>query len=201
MTTPRRFFQENSFYHVYNRGNRKDNIFLQRRDYLRFIAKAKEYKLKFNIGVLCYCLLPNHFHFLLKQGSSDSISKFLSRLSTSYAKYFNLKYDLVGSIFQSRFKAKLIDTEEYLVYLSRYIHLNPFSDSNPRGRNVNIDFQVHEWSSLPVYLDLKQDNFVDKEFLLGFFSRKNPVRDYRDFILAGLGSLGVEESIQHLIIE
>lgn len=125
MATPSRYFQKNSYYHVYNRGNRKQNIFLSHRDYTRFLKKTKEYKDKFGVTILCYCLMPNHFHFLLRQDTDVPLTTFMLRLGTSYAKYFNIKYEEVGSLFQDRFRAKLIETDAYLLELSRYIHRNP----------------------------------------------------------------------------
>src|SRR3989338_6740768 len=125
MATPPRYFQKGSYYHVYNRGNRKQSVFLARRDYKRFLEKTLKYKSKFGVTIMCYCLIPNHFHFLFKQNTDIPITSFMLRLSTSYAKYFNIKYDQVGSLFQGRFRAKLIETDEYLLHLSRYIHRNP----------------------------------------------------------------------------
>mgnify|MGYP001791863816 CR=1 FL=1 len=119
MATPPRYLQKDSFYHVYNRGNRKQNIFLQPRDYSRFLERMRDYKDEFGVSVLSYCLMTNHFHFLVKQETELPITFFMLRLGTSYAKYFNIKYGEVGSLFQGRFKAKIIETDEYLLHLSR----------------------------------------------------------------------------------
>lgn len=179
MATPVRYFQKDAYYHIYNRGNRKQNIFVVRRDYERFLKKTLEYKNDFNVTILCYCLMPNHFHFLVRQNMEVSLSKFMLRLSTSYAKYFNIKYEEVGSLFQSRFQAKFIETEEYLLELSRYIHRNPkeLLPSTP-----GVELADYKWSSYPAYLGLVKDELIDISIILDFFSRKERVKDYKSFV-------------------
>ena len=128
MSTPPRYLQIGIPYHVYNRGNRKNKIFLNVKDYQRFLRKLKEYTKKFDVSLVCYCLMPNHFHLLLVQKDESAITKFMLSLCTSYSKYFNIKHELVGRLFQARFRAKIVETDEYLLHLSRYIHLNSISD-------------------------------------------------------------------------
>ena len=87
------------------------------------IKKSK----KLIIEIVAYCFMPNHFHLLLKQQESDGIAKFLSNFQEGYAKYYNIKYQRKGPLFQGRFQAVPIDTDEQLLHVSRYIHLNPFT--------------------------------------------------------------------------
>lgn len=176
MATPPRYFQKGSCYHVYNRGNRKQNIFLQNRDYKRFLERARKYKDKFGVTVLGYCLMPNHFHFLIRQDTDLPITFFMLRLGTSYAKYFNIKYDQVGSLFQGRFKAKLIDSDEYLLQVSHYIHRNPIPISAP-----GVELASYPWSSYSAYIDGKKDALVDPSYMLSYFANNNPAKDYRQF--------------------
>ncbi len=176
MATPPRYFQKDAYYHVYNRGNRKLNIFIQNRDYKRFLERLREYKDKFNVSILSYCLMPNHFHLLLKQETEKPITFFMLRLCTSYAKYFNIKYDQVGSLFQGPLKAKLIDSDEYLLQLSRYIHRNPISISTP-----GVDLALYPWSSYSSYVSRGKDNIVNYPFILNYFANSNPLRDYKQF--------------------
>lgn len=195
MATPPRYFQEGAFYHVYNRGNRKQNIFLNYKDYQRFLKRTREFKEKFGVTILCYCLMPNHFHFLLRQDSEVSLSVFMLRLSTSYAKYFNIKYEEVGSLFQDRFKAKLIETDEYLLQLSRYIHRNP-KELLPSTPGVElVDYQ---WSSYAAYLNGAKNELVDPHFILDYFAKANPSKDYKDFVEYGLK---VEDLPKELFLE
>lgn len=136
------------FYHIYNRGNNKNDIFIQSRDYSRFQKTFYYYqfqrpKPKFSdltksqlnnlnplinerlVEIICYCLMPNHFHFLVKQLKENGIAKFLSLVSNSYTKYFNIKYNHTGALLQGVFKSVRIEKDEQLIHLSRYIHLNP----------------------------------------------------------------------------
>lgn len=99
------------------------------------------------------------------------------RLGTSYAKYFNTKYEEVGSLFQDRFKAKLIGRDEFLLHLSRYIHRNP-KEILP----ANALLSDYLWSSYPVYLHKLNDNLTEFSYILIFFSKVNPSKDYKNFV-------------------
>jgi len=142
-------FANNEVYHVVNRGVEEREIFLDKRDYTRFLdafiyyQKAKpparfSFRGRLNkevlarlttlenlVEIICYCLMPNHFHFLLRQTKNEGISLFISRLSNSYTRYFNTRHRRTGHLLQGPFKAKRIETEEQLIHVSRYIHLNP----------------------------------------------------------------------------
>ena len=135
----------NEFYHIYNRGNSKQNIFLDNADYLRFqdllyLANSKEpisvrdarqngvYEVQ-REGLLAaigaYCLMPNHFHILLTPLVENGVTIFMKKVSTGYAMYFNKRYVRTGGLFEGRFKSQGADSDEYLKYLFSYIHLNP----------------------------------------------------------------------------
>lgn len=123
--------------------------------------------------------MPNHFHFLLRQDSDVPLTSFMLRLGTSYAKYFNIKYVQVGSLFQDRFKAKLVENDEYLLQLSRYIHRNPkeILPSTP-----GVELASYQWSSYPSYLKLVNDELTESTFILNYFSKTNPAKDYKNFV-------------------
>ncbi|MDR3643024.1 MAG: transposase [Candidatus Doudnabacteria bacterium] len=135
---------EGAYFHAYNRGVNKEPIFLDEQDYSNFIFRAKillgviplpkrtakgGLRLKVlpmnALEILCYCLMPNHFHFLVKQGQKGGLKIFLHRLCTSYSSYFNKKYKRVGHIFQGVYKSKAVLEDSYLTQLTAYIHLNP----------------------------------------------------------------------------
>ena len=134
------------YYHIYNRGNSKQKIFINKEDYLRFIgllyACNQKGNLKVNnlnkgqtlydierkeslVNIGAYCLMPNHFHLLITQSEDDNISNFVQKLSTSYSMYFNKKYKRTGSLFEGKFKSQHLGTDRYLKYIFSYIHLNP----------------------------------------------------------------------------
>ncbi|MDR3642604.1 MAG: transposase [Candidatus Doudnabacteria bacterium] len=176
-----------NYYHIFNRGNNKEKVFLDSQDYGVFLIRLKMalglLQLSFNknsrvrirplpqgsFTIICYCLMPNHYHFLIRQNSGIGIDKLIAKVCTSYAKYFNLKYGHIGNVFQDRFKSKLVDSDSYLTYLSAYIHNNP---------DQPLDW---EYSSFRDYLGLRQGQICDKTFLLGMFN--NRPDDYRKFVL------------------
>lgn len=196
MSTPPRYFQSSIPYHIYNRGNRKEEIFRSYKDYRRFVKRLKEYKEQFKIELLCYCLMPNHFHLLALQKDPEAITKFMLRLCTSYVKYFNIKYELVGRLFQERFRAKIVETDEYLLHLSRYIHLNPISDdlqdlkylsSTPgvERESTRERLQNYMWSSYSEYYTQK-NNLCHTQVILSYFSKTNPQLSYSSFVESGI---------------
>lgn len=133
-----------AYFHVYNRGANKSLIFLDDQDYQNFIFRGKvlaglaplpkrsakggirltPLPLK-AIEILCYCLMPNHFHFLIKQNQAHGVKMFIHKLCTSYSSYFNKKYTHIGHVFQGIYKSKHVLEDSYLTQLAAYIHLNP----------------------------------------------------------------------------
>jgi putative transposase len=119
--------KDGEYHHVYNRGNRRDRIFIDDSDYEFFLRRLEEYSSRYKGAIHVYCLMPNHYHLIMSQQEGGSIPSLMASLSTSVTKRFNLKYDMVGHLFQGPYKNKRISSDEYLSHLSRYIHLNPVS--------------------------------------------------------------------------
>jgi putative transposase len=193
-------FRPNNVYHVFNRGNNRQDIFVDKSDYSRFFQTIKVVlgiPLEFNSGfitkrkpgikpfpagafsVLAYCLMPNHFHLLIKQNSEIGIDKFMLKVCTSYAKYFNKRHEKIGNIFQDTFKAKSVDNDKYLTYLSAYIHNNP---------EAPLDY---EFSSLKDYAGTRNENFCNQTLILSMFN--NDKESYIKFVL------GFSQNYQSLI--
>lgn len=200
MATQPRYFEDKAYYHVYNRGNHKEQIFLQDRDYERFLEKIIEYKEKYPVKILAYCLMPNHFHFLLQQLAPNAISRFLSNLCNSHSRYFNVKYETMGSLFQGRFKAKKVDRDEYLVHLSRYIHLNPINLFNFLIKGTFEQLKLYRWSSLPLYLAGLGNAVADPSVVLEYFSSQRSTEDYQDFIVSNM-EIKLDPLISQLVLE
>jgi len=163
-------FQPNSYYHVYNRGHNKQMIFLDYKDYARYLKRLKEYLQKHDVTLLAYCLMPNHVHLLLYQKGEESIDRFVHRLHTAFTMYFNKKYERVGAVFQGRFKAKLIETDEYLLHVSRYIHINPIELLHAQGRALSTQLENYPWSSYGEYTAARSDRLSDPTTILNYFS-------------------------------
>lgn len=188
-------FINGHFYHIYNRGSEKRPIFENQRDYQRFLKTLKYYQVagpkprfsKFPsltvtalddsqklVEIIAFCLMPNHFHLLLRQLQDNGITEFLSKLSNSYTKYYNIKYNRVGPLFQGEFKAVIMESDEQLIHVSRYIHLNPISSA------IIKSLDKYQWSSYSEYIGIQRTELCAKEEILGHF--KNP-QDYTQFIL------------------
>ena len=199
-------YVEDGFYHIYNRGVEKRELFLDDQDYRVFLHLLKVYlspveinkhpltdltgfkpvrfrplsNLNKEVDLLCFCLMPNHFHLLIKQSSLDGMSKLLRRVSTTYALYFNQRYSRVGHLFQGIYKAAIVLDEPYLLHLSRYIHLNPLELT--RINPVN-----YPYSSYSYYSGQKTCDWLNTEFILSFFKRVNDptvkgLRSYGEFV-------------------
>lgn len=119
------------------------------------------------LELLCFCLMPNHFHLLFYLHDSDAITKLLRSVGSSYTVYFNKRHNRVGHLFQERFKASIINTDSYLTHISRYIHLNP------------VSYKTWEYTSLPYYLGEKQASWIQPERILELFDSRN---EYGNFV-------------------
>ena len=124
MVRPLRIEYPNAWYHVTSRGVARSEIFRDDKDRKRFLKILEESVDAFNVEVHCYVLMSNHFHFLLKTPEGN-LSRFMQRFNTAYTTYFNLRHRRSGHLYQGRYKAILVEADEYLLELSRYIHLNP----------------------------------------------------------------------------
>ena len=167
-------------YHVYNRGSEKRTIFQSHRDYTKFLARTKDNAKKYAIDVLAFCLMPNHFHFLLRQTFDAPLVLFMNALQLGHAKYFNTKYTRVGPLFQGRFKARLVESDEYLLQLSAYIHRNPVAgliDSGNRGDSRNLIRRRLRNSPIPLIQNisvLKQTTFQNRIQYWPIFQNQTP---------------------------
>ncbi len=118
-------YVKNGIYHIYNRGCNKENIFYNDDNYLYLLEKLKGEKDKYKTDVLVYCLMPNHYHLLLKQKSDKPISSYIQKVFNGYVQAINKQQKRSGTLFEGRAKSVLVDKEEYLIHLIRYIHINP----------------------------------------------------------------------------
>lgn len=118
-------FRPDHYYHIYNRGVDKKRIFFNSENYAYLTSLIKRYSSKYSITVITYCLMPNHYHLLLRQAAEIPLSKFVNVLFNAYVQALNRQQGRSGPLFEGRFKHKWIDREEYLIHLCRYIHLNP----------------------------------------------------------------------------
>jgi len=186
-----KFSAPGEFFHVYNRGNAKDIVFVDDLDYRFFLLKIRQNLIPGervsrhfrplpdnSFDLVAYCLMPNHFHILIKQNREIPTSKLLGKVCTSYAMYFNRKYERVGHIFQDQFKQSHIDSNRYLTWLSAYIHNNPV-----KAKLVDRP-KRWEYSSYSDFVEQRDTgSFVKPDIILNQFSNSS---EYKNFVLEAL---------------
>jgi len=191
-------FANDEFYHIYNRGVDKRNVFLEKEDLNRFLNylallnnqnpivslhsysyQEKKSKAQLRgeasklVDIVCFCLNPNHYHFLVKQKEDKGISKFMHRLGTAYTMYFNDKYERSGVLFQGVFKAKHIESNDYLLYLSAYVNLNFEVHNKWSGTDKPMTY-----SSWNEYLGKPSLNLCHKDIIQEQFSSVEEYKKY-----------------------
>jgi len=216
-------FVNNEIYHTINRSIEEQTIFKGKRDYQRALDLIDFYRynhppLRFShynrlpknekekfiknlkengkpvVEILAFCLMPNHFHFLLRQIREKGVQSFMRNFQDSFARYFNTKYHRVGLLFQGMFKAVRIETDEQLIHVSRYIHLNPVS-----SYIVEIgDLENYPWSSFPEYLGKHPQGFTNPTPLLDFFKSRTA---YKEFVFNQADYQRRLQKIKHLALE
>jgi putative transposase len=157
-------------YHIYNRGNNRQPVFLERENYLFFLRQWRAY-----LGPVChvvaYCLMPTHFHALVLI-TADGFSHGMQLLGISYTKAINKRHNRVGALFQGAFQAKHIERNEYLLHLSRYLHLNPVLGGLVKRA------EDWEFSSYREYLSLRPGTLPVADIVLGQFPTANAYRQF-----------------------
>lgn len=118
-------FLADQYYHIYNRGNNRQKIFLQEENYAFFVERVHKYFDPAEIEIIAYCLMPNHFHLLIYLPKEIDFSNVMRSFSNSYVRSFNNRYRRSGHLYEDDYQPKCVDSDEYLTHLCRYIHLNP----------------------------------------------------------------------------
>lgn len=207
------FFVNNNYYHLFNRGVAKKVVFDGASDYQRFLDTLFYYqfsnpKPKFStynrfktmrfqnnpkiVDIVCYCLMPNHFHLLIRQVMKGGASEFMRKVLNSYTKYYNTKYHRVGPLFQGEFKDAPIETEEQLLHVSRYIHLNPYVTG------LTDDLREFAYSSYLEFIGQRAETRCTPQPVLAFFNDK---KEYEQFVLDQRDYAKNLEQIKHVLIE
>lgn len=192
-------------YHVYNRGVDKRKIYMDEKDYLRFIHDVWEFndsnpvlnvdnrtttigvQLQYVrpresvVEILAFCLMPNHFHLMLRQVVDGGIPLFMQKLGTGYTNSFNLKYKRTGSLFQGRYKFVHLSRQAHLLYLPHYIHMNPLKlVPHPTLESL----RQYRWSSFLDYSGTKNyPSLIEKDFLLDLYGgEREYLKDLKEWV-------------------
>lgn len=201
----RRNFKPNTYHHIFNRGSFQQKIFRKEKDYTVFTdilryyllypelaplsklsdqktKKFKENKTPQPYFLIAYCLMPNHFHLLLKQIEvAPTLSDFLKKISITYAMYFQHQYRHSGALFQGKFKSVQVLPDESLLYVSKYIHLNPQS-----LKMEGSDPSIYRHSSLKDYLEINNKSWLHPEIIFQnyFANSKEPDKEYKKYLFS-----------------
>ncbi|MCX6763138.1 MAG: transposase [Candidatus Moranbacteria bacterium] len=199
------------YYHIYNRGVDKRNVFEGVSDYLRFIKSLEEFNRLDPIGsiyeqsfrkkdslgnsvsklvkIVAYCLNPNHYHLILKQIKDNGIEKFMHKVGLGYSKYFNHRHKRSGVLFQGKFQAINIDSNEYLLYLSAYVNKNKFI----HGYDNEFNF-----SSLNEYIGKSKVSLCSKNVILKQFRNKE---EYNEYLKVNAKHLKEKKELKKYLLE
>lgn len=176
--TRKREWYKGATYHVTVRGNRRNDIFRDKEDfeyYLNTIEEALLYYIHYNYKVICYCLMDNHVHLMIKT-DIEVLGKLMGRISAAYTRYFNKKYNYIGHLFQDRYYSELIENDIQMLETSRYIHLNPV-----RAKMVKNPAE-YIWSSYNMFIGNKKEKIIDSSFILNYFKYKDRAELYIKFV-------------------
>jgi REP element-mobilizing transposase RayT len=192
MARPLRIEYPGAYYHVMNRGNRREDIFITDSDRKIFVDGLADSCETYDVRIIGYVLMPNHFH-LLVQTPQANLSEFMRHFLVTYTVRFNRRNDRTGHVFQGRFKSLLVEEDEYLLPLSRYIHLNPirtsqFKDADSLNKSEYL--KKYPWSTFPGYCFLRKRN-KNMEYgwlLKTYFGEDNAKgrRQYREYVYHAL---------------
>jgi len=178
MARPLRISYPGAFYHITSRGNEQKAVFKSDRDRLKFLEYLESATKRYDARIHTYCLMDNHYHLLLETPSGN-LSKIMAHINGAYTNYFNAKRERFGHLFQGRYKAILVEADEYAKELSRYIHLNPV-----RANIVELP-EEYEWSSYCYYIGKKKaPEWLKMDFVLGYFGKNlsESQKNYKKFV-------------------
>lgn len=178
MARPLRIEYPGAFYHVTSRGNEQKDVFKSQRDREKFLEYLASATSRYGAVVHAYCLMSNHYHLLLET-PEENLSQIMRHINGAYTTYFNVKRKRAGHLFQGRYKAILVEADQYATELSRYIHLNPVR------AGMAVKPEEYKWSSYRSYISRdKAIEWLKTEFILGYFGGKVPDANnkYRQFV-------------------
>lgn len=208
-----KFFSSGCYYHVYNRGIAKQPTFITDQDYKAFLYRTKENLFpeimelrnknkparlhrkplpKNAFSLICYCLMPNHFHFLIKQNTTLPISELIKKICVGYSKYFNKFNDRTGGLFEHKFQAVKVETDAYLLWLSAYIH------QNPKVGGLVSSLKDWEYSSYLDFICNRDGKLCEKDVILGQFQN---IQDYENFVKSSFEKIKERKDLKYLFLD
>ncbi len=173
----RPIYTQHGYYHFYNRGAHRESIFCEPENYVFVLGKLKHYCRELALTPIAYCLLPNHYHFLIRQDGEQAAGLLPQRIFNSYSKAYNKRYGHSGTLFESYYKVITVQTESYLLTVSRYIHANPIK------HGIVNDLRDWPYSNYLEWIGERSGTLVDREFVRLYYPTPE---DYRETMRAYL---------------
>ncbi|MBU0708437.1 transposase [Patescibacteria group bacterium] len=209
-------YSAGGFYHLYNRGIRGVGIFNDEHDYASFLFQLKRYldpefrEARFNaktgetiymvpnyvykdVELLAYCFMPTHFHLIVRNITEIGSTMLMRRVISNYVTYFNEKAGLSGGLFDGIYRCVQVTTEEQLLHLSRYIHLNP--------SKLVASLESYSYSSYPFYTGAKNMHWIKSDYVLEYFSQTSYSNSYREFVEAYKATDNEQALIKSLLLD
>ncbi len=187
-------FECGHYYHLYNRGVNREVIFRAEKDYLFLLQRLRDYAQRDHVAVIAYCLMPNHYHLLLRQDGDISLSRYMQTVFNSYTKAFNAFYKRTGTLFESPFKSVIVDTEAYVLHLCRYIHRNPIDGKRP----LVAELEMWPYSNYLEWIGERKGVLVDKAFISAYFDTGER---YRAFVLDATSSEKMQTTLKRYFFD
>lgn len=175
--TRRPIYAQNAYYHFYNRGAHRESIFREPDNYIFVLQKLKQYCHELALTPIAYCLLPNHYHFFIRQDGEQDAGLLPQRIFNSYSKAYNKRYDHSGTMFESHYKVITVQTESYALSVCRYIHANPVK------HGIVTDLREWPYSNYLEWIEERPGTLVDREFIRFYYPTP---ADYREAMQAYL---------------
>ena len=175
-------FAQGEYYHVYNRGVGRQPIFREEENYRYLLRIVKRYADRLQVAVVAYCLMPNHYHLLIRQDGEESAGSLPQLTFNRYTKAFNKRYGRSGTLFEGRYRSVWVDKTDYLLHLCRYIHANPVK--------AGLTSRPEDWpfSNYREWMEMRGGTLVDRNFVSESFPQRGR---YREFVMEYLEGLNV----------
>jgi REP element-mobilizing transposase RayT len=182
-------FLKGAYYHIYNRGAGRHNLFIEEDNYQYVLRRIKKYIFKLSLTVIAYCLMPNHYHLLIRQDGDTSASELPKCVFGGYSRAVNKRYGWSGTLFEGRYKAKTVTSNTYLCQLCGYIHGNPVKDGLMRN--------IEDWpySNYLEWIGEREGSLIDRKFVTEMFGS---TQSYQEYVLEYLAARQLPTELKYL---